>query len=327
MDFKEIYLYSDIYEWTAESIVAQLEEFKNDPVKIRLNTYGGSVFAGWSIASKIAEHGNVTIVVDGTAMSMGIMIMAFAKTVECYDVAQFMAHKAFTWYAPSETDKAILEQMNATMKAKLKARIDANKFKEIAGISLDQMFDPKIEGTIDVLFTPKQAKEIGLVDKIIKLERNEAKAMFEQRMKFAASGNPSAAEKKDGENPKPQQKNPLNKMTLEEFKAAHPEIFAAAVAQGVELEKDRVGAWTAFLEIDPKAVAEGIASGKPIGQTAMANFTAKGIKDAQAAILNGGSKGPVDTAEGAGEKTEKEKEIADFKNEVKTGLGIKEKTA
>lgn len=327
MNTKEIYLYSDVYDWTAESINAQLEEYKDIPVRIRMNTPGGSVFAGWSIASKIAEHGDVTILVDGTAMSMGIMLMAFAKNVECYDVTQFLAHKAFTWYTPNETDKAILESMNATMKAKLKARIDANKFKDLLGISLDQMFDPKIEGTLDVLITPKQAKEIGLVDKIIKLERNEAKAMFEQRMMFAASGNHVATIQAPA-NPQPQQKNPLNKMTLEEFKAAHPETFAAAVALGVTQEQDRVGAWTAFLEIDPKAAAEGIASGKPIGQTAMANFTAKGIKDAQALILNKGSKGPIDTAEGAGEKTEKEKEMADFRNEVKLGLGIKEeKTA
>lgn len=67
-----------------------------------------------------------------------------------------------------------------------------------------------------------------------------------------------------------------NKMNKAEIKSAHPasyaEIVAEGVAQGVSQEKDRVASWLAYQEADPKAVAEGIASGEAISSSQSHKF-------------------------------------------------------
>lgn len=63
-----------------------------------------------------------------------------------------------------------------------------------------------------------------------------------------------------------------NKMTKEELKSQHPALYSEVIAEGVNNEKDRVGSWMAYSEADPKAVAEGIASGKAITATESNQF-------------------------------------------------------
>lgn len=57
------------------------------------------------------------------------------------------------------------------------------------------------------------------------------------------------------------------KMTKAELKAAHPAVYQEIVAEGIASEKDRAGAWMAHVETNPKAVKEGIESGKDITAT------------------------------------------------------------
>lgn len=63
-----------------------------------------------------------------------------------------------------------------------------------------------------------------------------------------------------------------NKMNKAELKQAHPELYSEVLAEGVSNEKDRVGSWMAYSEADPKAVAEGISSGKAISATESNQF-------------------------------------------------------
>ena len=49
---KQILLYSGIYSFTAEAFIEQMNMLdKKEPVCIRANSPGGSVFAGWGIIS------------------------------------------------------------------------------------------------------------------------------------------------------------------------------------------------------------------------------------------------------------------------------------
>lgn len=64
-------------------------------------------------------------------------------------------------------------------------------------------------------------------------------------------------------------------MTLADFKAQHPAIHTEAVNEALAAERDRVGAWLAFAEVDMPAVSAGIESGKPIGQKQMVEFNQK----------------------------------------------------
>ena len=64
-------------------------------------------------------------------------------------------------------------------------------------------------------------------------------------------------------------------MTKAEIKAAHPSVYQEIVGEGVSQERDRAGAWMAHNETDPKAVAEGIKSGKEITATERESFFVK----------------------------------------------------
>src|SRR5690606_9456836 len=117
-------------------------------------------------------------------------------------------------------------------------------------------------------------------------------AMAMSKFETSAEAAPAAQENKDKTQPTIQK--PSN-MTIEEIRANHPQLFAQILALGVEQEKDRTGAWLAFLQIDSKAVAEGIESGKPISQTAMAKFQSAAIMASTAQALNKGSQGALAT--------------------------------
>lgn len=63
-----------------------------------------------------------------------------------------------------------------------------------------------------------------------------------------------------------------NKMTKDELKSQHPTVYAEILSEGVSNEQERVASWMAFNEADPKAVSEGIASGKEIAPSQTYGF-------------------------------------------------------
>ena len=127
---------------------------------------------------------------------------------------------------------------------------------------------------------------------------------------------------------KPPKKDKLNnnsqinqKMTLEEFKAEHPVMSAKLIAEGetkaIATEKDRVGAWMKFNHVDAKAVAEGIDSGEPISQTAMADFSMKIMSANAKKELKAESTETIVTPKAEGEMTDLEKLEAKLDSELK----------
>lgn len=95
-------------------------------------------------------------------------------------------------------------------------------------------------------------------------------ATQEEVVSMILSGGNSNSNNNNNNNP-----NSLD-MNKTEIKSAHPasyaEIVAEGVAQGVSQEKDRVASWLAYQEADPKAVAEGIASGEAISSSQSHKF-------------------------------------------------------
>lgn len=264
---KEILLYSGIYNFTAQDIIEKLDENMDEQVDLRINSGGGDVFAGWGICSKIQEHGNVNIKVDGLAASMAGVLCLFGDKVECLSVTRFMLHRAS---APVETpeEKALLDSINKDLKSQMKKKIDGAKFKEVHGYTIDELFEG--EETKDCWMTASVAKKIGLVDSIKKLSPEEVVAQNLFYMKVAAEH-------------KTEEKSKNKIMTLAELKAQHPAIFEAAANEGFKLgltegasqEKDRIGAALVYMSIDPEGVKAIIASGKPMTQTQISEFTMK----------------------------------------------------
>lgn len=297
---KELYLYSPIYSFVAESLISQMEENMGTDVTVRLNTPGGGVYSSLGIYAKMREHQNVSLKVDGAAMSGGFFMIPYAKYVECLDVSTFMVHRA-DMYVQNDQDKALLAQTNKDLRSKLESRVSAELFLEVTGYSYDELFNS--EKQLDVYLTAKQMKKLGLVNKVKTLTPQEATAWNLQFEKIAAI-----------------QENPTQtpiKMTASEIKEKHPEAYNAIVAS----ERDRVGAWMAFVGVDPKAVAEGIKSGENISQTAMAEFSIKMMNKGTLEKIESTQPGAIVTSQ-LGEKTadEKAKALAEFEKSVDAQL-------
>lgn len=113
-------------------------------------------------------------------------------------------------------------------------------------------------------------------------------------------------------------------MTIAELKAAHPELVAQIEEAAIKAERDRVGSFMAFLKVDAEAVTKGIASGDPMSQTQLSEFSLKAI---QANALGGlpakataaTQEAPADEAQAA-----KDKANADFLAAAREKAGIKE---
>ena len=320
---KELYLYSPIYDFVVEGFISQMEENKSEDIVIRANTPGGNVFAGWGMIAKIKEHeGNIKMKVDGYTASMGTIVLAYVDDTEALDVSRIHLHRA-DGYVNSPEDQKFLDGINKDLRAKLTSKIDADKFKEITGKSIEDLFDSK--DRIDVWLTAKQAKQVGLIKKIVKLDPTEIAAI--NRMNIAASLEQDPPKESNPTNPKPSNKV----MTLEELKAQHPGLYAQAVAagktEGSAEERTRIAAWEAWRNIDAEAVDKGIKEGKQITAAEISIFTAKAVSPEFLKKLSASNAPEVKTKEDEGKvKTEKDKNISDFMAEVNTNLGRKPET-
>ena len=112
----------------------------------------------------------------------------------------------------------------------------------------------------------------------------------------------------------------------EKHPALHAQILQEGIQQGIEQERDRVGAWSAFIDIDTKAVKEGILEGKALSQTQMAELSLKATLQANAANL---AKESVKNTEAEGSEGKEEKEVSKvdaFAASVLEAAGVKPKT-
>jgi ATP-dependent Clp protease protease subunit len=281
---KEILLYSPIFDFVAESLIEKFNEFDAEDVTIRINSPGGSVFAGWGIVAKTLEHtGKVKIKVDGVADSMAAIYLLFSNNVEALNVSRFTLHRAST-FSTAPKDLQTVAEINKDIKAAFEKKIDIPAFEKIAGVTLDEFFTS--ENVIDVAINAKQAKKIGLINSIKTLEAADFQAL---NMKFAAIAIDDTTEEVVVEPVAVTKENPINqnnkKMTLEDLKTKHPEVYAQAFnagnESGIKAEKDRVGSWMVFVGADAVAVTAGIKSGESLSATASAELGLKALGAAQ----------------------------------------------
>lgn len=316
---KEILLYTPIYSSAAEAFVNSMEENKGNDVVVRINTDGGDVEDGWSMVAKFAEHkGKKTVKVDGRAHSMGCFFLAYADDAECLDISQFLIHRAaYPQWVEKDAERmteamwATLNAVNGHLRAALESKIDVAKFEKLKKVSMDDVFSTS--NRLDVFLTAEEAKKIGLVKRIVSITPEKKAELNSLMYKLAAQSNENIIESTEVK-----QLN-TKKMTIEKLKAEHPEIFAQAVAIGVEKEKDRTGAWMAFVGIDAEAVSKGIKEGKEITQTIMAELSLKSFNAQALKNVTADSLKPVVTPEEVN-KTEKELAISAFEADVKKGL-------
>jgi ATP-dependent protease ClpP protease subunit len=323
---KELLLYKNISSYSAESFITSLEEVSNDNVVLRINTDGGNPQDGWGMIAKWKEHkGKKHAKVDGKAYSFGAFFLCYTEDAEALDVSEFLLHRASygTYYEASEYmtqyDWDNLDRINKNLRTALEAKIDVKRFEKLKGVTVDQLFSNS--SRVDVRLTAQEALEIGLISKIVPITPEISAQINARVVEISACyiPKPSASSQSTASQIKP------NKiMTLDEFKTQHPAIYALAVADGVAKEKDRTGAWLAFVDLDPEAVSKGIKEGKEVTATAMAEFTRKAISaQALAALAKGNPPDVTPGEETPVPQTENQKKVEAFASSVKQLVGLK----
>ena len=279
---KPILLYNPIFNFTAEAYTEKLLALNDEETSVTwINSPGGSVFAGHSILGALQDRKGLNNArVMGNASSMAFFMLLFMDNVEALEVSTFIVHRA-DGYVENEDDKKFLATINKQLRAKLEKRINAETFKEVTGVSFDTIFS--MEGRKDVVLTAKQAKKIGLVDKIIRLETKQIEAMTNEFMAMGDFTERGSEVEVQG-SIEPQNAdletniNIQNKvMDLTELMQKHPELVAQIKKDAVATEKDRVKAYLAFSHIDLDACKAGIEGGENPSQTFFAEMTVKGM--------------------------------------------------
>lgn len=312
MPDKEVYIYGDIWDYSALEFVKDVESAKGSNLTIRVNTNGGDPTYVWGMAAKVGEHvGKKTVKVDGKAHSSGFYFLLFADNVEAIEESDFVIHRAAypSWIERdanmfTQDMKNNLNSINEKLRASMESKLDIAKLAAISGVTLDQIFS--LESRIDVRLNAKQAKEIGLVNTITKIGQKE-KAMIDARFKIAARSSYSESNINNKQ---------AKKMTFESLKAEHPDLFNQVFALGVAKEKDRVGAWATYIDADPIAVAKGIKDGAELSATAMAELNMKMFQKLQLEALQKDNPPAVNTPPVVSAKSDEEKQAQAFFNEI-----------
>ncbi len=265
---KEILIYSPIYDFVAENFISQLNDANGKDVTVRVNSPGGSVFAGWGMIAKSQEYkGELKVKVDGNASSMAAIFLLFHKNVEALNVSTFTLHRASAMN-PTDEQSQMLKKINGDIRRAFEAKLDIAALENMSGVLIDDFFNS--DEVIDVNINALQAKQIGLIDSINELD---ASAMDELSMKIAAIS--------EKENKREKQVNTKTeiKMDIKALKNDHPALYAEVVAlgkkEGVASERDRVGAWMAFGDVDFQAVTKGIKEGLELSATVTAELSRK----------------------------------------------------
>jgi len=282
---KELYLYSPLYSYVAETANKELSLIPDsEELTVRFNTPGGETNAGFAFLSKLQERKTPkTAIIDGEAMSMGAFMLPFFDHVIANDTSSIMFHKAayYEWYKPSESELAKLKATNELFKQKLTAKVAGKKGAEEF---IDKVFEADVRNDVDI--TPKKALELGIVNEIRKIEPTAMLGM--QMVAMVDEGQELKAVKKTPQSSGELDSNLKNEsMNLVELKAKFPAVYAQARKEGADQELDRVGSWMAFNEIDPVKVKAGIESGLPVGQKATAEFTVQSMQKGKLEAIEG----------------------------------------
>lgn len=325
---KELYLYSGVSDYSSRDLISQMEENKENDVDIRMNTNGGDPLAAWGMVAKMRERtlaGKKTeISVDGKAYSAGSFMLPFATKVKALNVSSFVVHRAaYSAYYEANymtaAEKADLISINKDLRTALESKIKPTTFAAITGITFDQVFD--MSSRIDVRLNAKQAFDVGLVDEIISITDSGIAAS----MKFIFEENLTPAPAADAGEGNLTHTN-LNKvMTLAELKEKFPALYAEAVKAGADAESERVKSWMVFNDVDPKAVADGVKSGKNIAPSEITELTRKSVSAEILGKLGAEQTPPITTpaADGSVGKAEDEKKLDAYFAKVDAELGIK----
>lgn len=308
---KEITIYGGINTYIAELFIQQLKEAEGEDITVFMDTPGGDPQAAFGMLARFqAFEGRKSIEVHGRALSAGAFFLCYADNVTALDVSEITIHRAAypNWL---EADKELFDDaakkslgiVNESLKKALKAKVNTNLFKEISGKSINDVFS--MDSRIDVTLTAKEAKRIGLIDRIepLTLQKRAAietnkQAVVGLQMAAMVTELPEVSAQKtiEFEKQKEEKNAKIETMDINKLRTEHPEIYAAAVSIGEKQERDRAGAYLVFADVDLKMVKEGIQSGEAMSATMQAELTRKSISKDALVDLEKNATGDIETS-------------------------------
>lgn len=310
---KEIVFYTSVYPSSVADFIGQMQDAKGNDVCVRVNTPGGDTLTGMGMIAKYNEHAKgKKIKVDGMAMSFGAFLCCYADDVECLESSQFLFHRsAFPDWVESDPEiftaelKTLLTRNNSVLRKGMEGKLDLAKFVSISGKTLDDMFS--LDSRIDIRFTAAEAKEIGLVNKVIPLNSEKKKEINSlcSSLGMAAAYTETTTTTQ------------ITVMTAAEFKTANPAAYAEIVKEGVTAEQTRVNTLLVYISDDTATVVKAIKDGATLDPVMSAELGRKIQAKAGLATIAGEAAPVIETGVAGATVTAEAAAIAKFNEEVK----------
>jgi len=161
---------------TAKEIQKQLRNCEGTPI-VRINSVGGNLSDGIAIVNAVKDSGAITVN-EGIAYSMGAIILLAGKEVHAQENSLMMLHNvsgfAFGHSQQLSTTASDLKKHDIAL-----AKTIAQK----TGLENKTVFEQFLNYK-DNFFNADEAKELGLVDKVIESEKKDEFLNLVQNMTF-----------------------------------------------------------------------------------------------------------------------------------------------
>ena len=157
------------YGYSKYYIKQMLDQYKGQPVNVRVNSLGGSLDDALDIAARFNEHGDVTVYMFGYCASAATVLALGAKKTVIDENAFYLVHKVMNWVD-------IWDTLNADQLQDLIDELEKNKRdNEKMDLVLAKMYAKKSGHTATEIMavlkeaawlTADEAKNWGFVDEI-----------------------------------------------------------------------------------------------------------------------------------------------------------------
>lgn len=210
---------------SSDEIARELQEFGElDEINLRINSPGGSVYAGCAIYSTLKRHpAKVNVYIDGYCGSIATVVAMAGDTINMSAVGTFMIHNPWTFMAGDSKelrDKAeILDKLKESIIEAYMTKVKVTKEELVA------MMDK------ETTLTANEAQEKGFITNI-EFKPTPMNLNYPIMNMYNQKHNIKTKEKEE--------KMAAEKMIMEKLKNESPELYNEIFNKGVMEERNRI---------------------------------------------------------------------------------------
>lgn len=295
----QLLIYGEIGGWwdgiQARDFAEQLLAIDAPEIDVRINSNGGEVFTAQAIYSSLKRHpAKINVFIDGMAASAATIVAMAGDVITMPENALMMVHNPLTglWGNANEMREVAdtLDKVRETMLAvyRNKTELDDTKLTELldaetymtAAEAFDLGFVDVVSEAMQVVATRKKSGNFEVNGLVMAAEKFK---QLPDHWRNAVNSQRKAPPPKTGniENTQKEAKG----MTLDELKAQHPEVYAAAVEEGQTQERERIKAIEALAMVGHEALTASAKFENAISPEAFALEIVKAEKESKGKYL------------------------------------------